>query len=285
MGVVAASWLRFPRPGEEAAPAPDWPLEAVLDGVAAAGFGAVGLDHYTLGGREADVVAAELRARGLRCSDIGIVRLGELEQPDVERLAATARALDARLCVAALHRPLPHEEIVRDLRAAATVLAPGGVRLAFEFTSYGHPVTLAEGAAICDAVGRHRCGLLVDAWHVFRGGESLADVAALGDDRIALVHVGDGAAKPLADALLEGRFHRLAPGEGAFDLGGFFEALGAAGYAGPVGVEVLSEELRSLPPAEGARRLRAATVRLRSPSRPGRASRGTRQRLRPRRSS
>jgi sugar phosphate isomerase/epimerase len=242
----------------------------VLDGVADAGFGAVGLDHYTLDGHHPDRVASALRARGLTCSDVGIVRVGELQRADLERLAETGAALGCGLCIAALYRPLRHDDAVRDLRAAAAVLAPAGIRLAFEFTSYGNATSLAAASAICDDVGWDRCGLLVDAWHVFRGGESLDDIAALDGDRIALVHVSDGAAEPLADALLEGRFHRLPPGAGAFDLDGFFAALDAARYAGPVALEVLSEELRLLEPADAARRL------LRFLSRPGRASRGTR---------
>jgi sugar phosphate isomerase/epimerase len=248
--------VRFPGSGETEAPRPEWPLEAVLDGVAAAGFAAIGLDHYTLGGNDATSVAQALRARGLACSDVGIVALGMLDRADLERLAATAAELGAPTCIAALYRPLSHDEAVGDLRAASQVLAQAGIRIAFEFTSYGNTTSLAEAVAICEDVGWDRCGLLVDAWHVFRGGESLAAIAALDGDRIALVHVGDGAAEPSADSLREGRFHRLPPGAGAFDLDGFFDALAAAGYAGPVSIEVLSEELRRLPPREGARRLR-----------------------------
>lgn len=257
---------------------PEWPLEAVLDGVAAAGFAAIGLDHYSLGDRDPKRVASALRERGLVCSDLGIVRLGELRRADVKALTGAAAALGAGLCIAAAYRTLTRDDAVRDLCAAADLLAPAGIRLAFEFTSYGNPTSLADAVAICEEVGWERCGVLVDAWHVFRGGESLADLAALDGGRIALVHVDDGAAEPLPDALLDGRFHRLPPGAGAFPLDAFFDALAAAGYDGPVGVEVLSEELRRLPPAEGARLLRNA--RLRSPSRPDRASPGTRPRPR-----
>jgi sugar phosphate isomerase/epimerase len=190
--------------------------------------------------------------------------------------------LGAKLCIAGLYRPLSHEDAVRDLRAATEVLAPAGIRLAFEFTAYGSATTLAAAVRLCDDVGWERCGLLVDAWHVFRGGESLADVAALDGGRIALVHVDDGAAEPRADATCEGRFHRLLPGTGSFDLVGFVDALEAAGYDGPVCLEVLSDDLRALPPAEGALRLRSSVT---SRSRPDPASRGTPPRPRPRRSS
>ena len=257
---MAVNWVRFPSGAADrtTAPVPLWPLETVLDAVAGAGFPSIGLDHYSLarfaGGP--DELATALAERGLGCSDIGILTVGALELADVERLASTAAAVGARLCIAALYRPMPHEQIVRDLRAAAEVLSPAGIRTAFEFTVYGHPTSLADAVRICDDVGWDDCGLLVDAWHVFRGGVSLDEVAALDGGRIALVHVDDGGLEPSADAMAEGRFHRLLPGSGSFDLMGFRDALDAAGYEGPISLEVLSEELRQLAPPDAARRLR-----------------------------
>ena len=44
------------------------------------------------------------------------------------------------------------------------------------------------------------------------------------------------------------------PGEGIYDLGGFLAAVDAGGYDGPVGLEVLSAPLRSLPIEEALSR-------------------------------
>jgi sugar phosphate isomerase/epimerase len=41
--------------------------------------------------------------------------------------------------------------------------------------------------------------------------------------------------------------HRRLPGEGEFDLAGYIRVCREHGYAGPWGVEVLSEELRNQP--------------------------------------
>jgi sugar phosphate isomerase/epimerase len=41
--------------------------------------------------------------------------------------------------------------------------------------------------------------------------------------------------------------HRHLPGEGEFDIPGYVDACRRIGYAGPWGVEVLSEALRNLP--------------------------------------
>jgi 4-hydroxyphenylpyruvate dioxygenase len=96
------------------------------------------------------------------------------------------------------------------------------------------------------------------------------------------VHVNDGGPPSGLDTTFEGRFRRRLPGDGTFDLAAFDDTLAAIGYDGPIGIEVLSTELRRRPPAEGARLLMES---LRSLSRPDRASRGTPQLLRPRRSS
>ena len=257
------NWLRFPSPGDPsgAEPAPEWPLEAILDGAAAAGFTAVGLDRHTVAayvaaGGSIDALGVELGERGLRCTDVGVFPLGTPGAlRAAEQLARIASATGAGICIAAHYAPTSFEAAVRELRQGAEILAGAGATLALEFVVYGPLRTLAEAAQLCEAVGWDRCRLLVDTWHVFRGGEPLSQLRSLGGDRIGLVHVNDGAAVPDADTVFEGRFGRLLPGRGAFQLAEFAAAVEAVGYRGVVGVEVLSNELRCLPPEEGAREL------------------------------
>ncbi len=136
------------------------------------------------------------------------------------------------------------------------------MRVAFEFTAYGHVRSLADAIEICSSVGWERCGLLVDAWHIFRGGESLDALRALDGEQIALVHVDDAAAPSALDPVVEGRYHRLPPGAGAFALDAFLAALDETGYRGTISIEVLSADLRALPPADGARVLRESLETL-----------------------
>jgi len=254
--------VSFPGGDEELLePTPAWTLDEVLDGVAAAGFAGVGLDHYTVGafvraGGRVEELAPMLHARGLACTDVGVVPLGEDDVVEAARgLARTGRLVGAPLCIAALIQPVDDDAAIRQLNAAADELADAGVRLAFEFAAYGHTRTLADAVRICDAVGWERCGLLVDTWHVFRGGEPMALLRSLAGDQIALVHVNDGAPPSRIDPVFDGRFRRLAPGTGTFALDEFGAALDGIGYRGPVSIEVLSTALRKLPPAEGARQL------------------------------
>jgi sugar phosphate isomerase/epimerase len=260
--LLAVTWVRWPGGDEDVTePTPAWPLEAVLDAAAAAGFEAVGLDHYTIGayvrdGGSVDDLGVLLRTRGLRCTDVGVLPIGRgSATAAATALAHTATIVGAPVCIAALYRDVAAEDAIRELHAAADVLDDAGVRIAFEFTAYGHRRSLRDAIELCSAVGWERCGLLVDSWHVFRGGEPLMLLRSLEADQIALVHVNDAAPHGGLDPVFEGRFRRALPGSGVFPLGAFAEGLAATGYRGTISVEVLSTELRRLPPHMGARQL------------------------------
>jgi sugar phosphate isomerase/epimerase len=253
---LAVNWVRFPGGDEDVSePTPAWPLDAVLDAAAAAGFAAVGLDHYTTAAHgRVDDVGAMLSARGLLCTDVGVLPVGEHGIVGAaERLAHAASVTGAKLCIAAFYGPA--RDAVRDLRASAEVLADAGARLALEFTAYGELRSLARAHELCEAVGWDRCGVLVDTWHFFRGGAAWPLLRRLHGDQIALVHVNDGPPASGLDPVFEGRFRRLPIGAGTFAIDEFAATLDAIGYRGPISVEVLSTELRRLPPADGARQL------------------------------
>jgi len=235
---------------------PRWPLELVLDGAAAAGFRAVGLDHYTLRGCPVDELGSLLRDRGLACSDLGILPVGRDDARAVaETLSHVASATGAPTCIAAFFAPLGRTEAVRALDACAGVLAPVGVRIALEFASYGGLTRLRDAVELCAAIGWDRCGLLLDTWHFFRGGAEWPVLRSLAGDQIALVHVNDGLEQVGGDLVWEGRYARLPVGAGSFPLAEFARALDAAGYRGVLSAEVLSDAVRRVPPAEGARTL------------------------------
>lgn len=227
----------------------------MLAGAARAGFRNVGLDDLTVAGREPGEIAALLRSHDLTCTDVGVLRVGEGDVREAAaRLAALASDAGAGVCIAALYTATPNAAIPL-LRAATTVLAESGVRAALEFAPYGALPTLADAITVCDAVGWDRCGLLVDSWHFFRSGEPWELLRSLDRTRIALVHINDALPLESGDLEHESRFRRAPPGDGTLELAAFAAALAALRYEGIVSVEVLSGELRSRPPAEGAAEL------------------------------
>jgi len=227
----------------------------VLEGAARAGFAAVGLDDLTVRGRRPDEVGALLLAHGLACTDVGVLRVGQGEiRAQADGLVALAAATGARTCIAALYTQTPGEAIA-DLRTGVAILAEAGVRTALEFAAYGGLRTMAEAIEICAGIGWERCGLLVDTWHFFRGGEPWDLLRSLEPEQIALVHLNDAPAPIGDDVVHESRFRRTVPGGGTFRLDEFARALDAIGYDGVVSVEVLSADLSRRPPAEGAQEL------------------------------
>jgi sugar phosphate isomerase/epimerase len=241
--------------------APAWPLEDVLAGAAAAGFRDVGLDDLTVGGADPEEVAALLRAHGLACTDVGVLRVGAGDvRTQAESLAGLGSATRAGVCIAALYTRTP-DEALPDLHTAAAVLGDAGIRIALEFAPYGGLRTLADAVGGCAAVGWERCGLLVDTWHFFRSDEPWALLRSLDADQIALVHVNDAPAVE-RELVYESRFRRVPPGSGTFALADFAAALSATGYDGVLSIEVLSSALRRRPPAEGARELLGSLHRL-----------------------
>lgn len=258
--VPSVNWLRFDPddPGHPRPPAQ--PLDELLTAAAAAGFTQVGLDDLTLrgyvgGGGSLDDVPALVRSHGLALSDLGVLRVGEPDVLDVARtLASLAAATGARVCMTALYTEVD-DAAAAQLRACAETLHGAGARLAVEHGAYGYLRTLADSAALCEAVGWERCGVLADSWHFFRGESDWGLLRSLGRGQIAHVHVNDGAAEAAPDPVIDSRFRRLPPGAGSFPLDEFRSAIEASGYDGAISAEVLSAELRQLDAGEAARTL------------------------------
>ena len=76
------------------------------------------------------------------------------------------------------------------------------------------------------------------------------------------VQLNDGPLAPETD-LVEATLHeRRLPGDGEFDLTGLVSVLDAIGADAPYGVEVFSDELHALSPADAAQRAAIATRRV-----------------------
>jgi sugar phosphate isomerase/epimerase len=150
------------------------------------------------------------------------------------------------------------ERHVTRFRPIAQIMADHGIRLGLEFLGPktlrdGHPYEFISTAAgmldLCRAIGTGNVGLLLDAWHWYTSGGTLADLATLTNADIVYVHINDAPEGIALDEQLD-NVRRL-PGEtGVIDLTGFLQALRAANYDGPVTPEPFSERVRSLPPDE-----------------------------------
>ena len=243
------------------ATAPRWPTPELVAGCLAAGVGQVGLWREQTADFGLDNTVRAVRAAGLRVSTL--CRGGFFHRSDW--LDENRRAIDE---AAALGAPvlvlvsggLPAgsrdiDGARRHVADAIAQLAPyaqaAGVCLAIEPL---HPMfasdrcvvsTLAQALDIAEQHPVGVVGVVVDTYHLWWDDQVYAQIARAGR-RIASFQLADWAT-PLPEGVLTGR---ALPGEGCVELARLWRAVAAAGYTGPVEVEVFNDALWQRPGAE-----------------------------------
>lgn len=132
--------------------------------------------------------------------------------------------------------------------------AERGLAVCIEFLPWTAIPNLGTARAIIDAAGAANGRVVIDSWHLFRSGGTLADLAALPPRLVGAVQLSDAPAEPAESLLQETLSARLLPGEGAFDLAGLVRTLDGIGSTAPLGLEVISREMSALPAREAAER-------------------------------
>jgi sugar phosphate isomerase/epimerase len=237
------------------------PVRERVEAAAAAGFRGIGLLY-------ADLVPAldRYRARGLRTllDDHGIVDLelelltdwwttGPVRQRSdrVRReLLAAAGALGAdhiKIAPDVTDSPWDHDRWVTEFAGLAAEAADAGTRIGLEFLPWSNIKTVHDGLKLVQDAGSTAGGLIIDVWHTERAHTPPADLAAVPLRYIVGVELNDADAEPIGTLFEDTVNRRRLCGEGAFDLPGVITALRAAGWHGPWGVEILSEQHRQTP--------------------------------------
>jgi sugar phosphate isomerase/epimerase len=238
-----------------------WSLREAVEGCARHGIGWIGPWRHKVADLGVAASARLIRDAGLRVS--GLCRGGwfpaatqaERRARIEDNLRAVEEAAELGTDVLVLVcGPAPD----RDLAAARAMVAEGvaaivshatacSVRLAIEPL---HPmfagdrsviVTLGEALDLAERFPEDRCGVIVDAYHVWWDPQVEAQVARAGR-RILGYHVSDWLAPP-PDALLG----RGMMGDGVIELRRLRGAVEAAGYTGPIEVEIFNQALRDAP--------------------------------------
>jgi sugar phosphate isomerase/epimerase len=180
----------------------------------------------------------------------------EAEQPrlDEETAYAAARAYGARCLNVGSDfgdRGLSRHYMRGKFRALCERAAANGVDIALEIVPWSDVPDIGSALEVIDGIDN--AGLVIDAWHVFRGGIPLSDLASLPADRIFCIQVNDAEAA-VRGSLPEDTQRRRPCGEGVFDLDGFVDSLERAGAGVPLSVEIISPDMASLDVDEAARR-------------------------------
>lgn len=143
-----------------------------------------------------------------------------------------------------------------------------GLLVCLEFMPFGGIPNLNLAREIVESADRSNGGLMIDTWHLQRSGSTLDELRSLPGELILGIQISDASREPEGALVQETMNSRRFPGEGDLDLVGFVRTLDAIGSRAPLGIEVLSQEARALPPRETARRaadgLRTILARARS---------------------
>ncbi len=127
-----------------------------------------------------------------------------------------------------------------------------GVRPAMEFLGFVEQINTIEAAVEIIRIADHReATIVIDPFHIFRGGGSFASLSTLSPTEIAISHFNDTPSLP--PRLQQHDRDRVMPGEGHLDLEGYVGLLKGIGYDGWLSLELFNEALWLKDPFEVAR--------------------------------
>jgi sugar phosphate isomerase/epimerase len=134
-------------------------------------------------------------------------------------------------------------------------------KIVYEFMPFDANVRSIDAAlAVVEGAGARNGGIAIDTWHMAKLAIPPEELRRVPPQYLSWVELSDGRVEDLDDLIDETVNHRRLPGEGEFDLRAYIAACEDQGYAGPWGVEVLSEELRNQPMEEIFRRAYETTA-------------------------
>jgi sugar phosphate isomerase/epimerase len=236
-------------------------LPEVVDACGCAGLTMIGPWRHKVAEIGVAAAARLIRDAGLRVSslcrggffpaadDAGLRTADEDNRRAVEEAAELGTDVLVLVCGPPLGRDVQaaRAQILRGIERLEPHAAELGVRLAIEplhpmmISERSAIVTLGEANDLAERFDTHRVGVVVDAYHVWWD-PRLDDEIARAGPRILGYHVSDWLV-PTTDRL-EGRGMM---GDGVIDLRAIRAAVEAAGYDGPIEVEVINRAFRDKP--------------------------------------
>ncbi|WP_304450630.1 bifunctional sugar phosphate isomerase/epimerase/4-hydroxyphenylpyruvate dioxygenase family protein [Nocardiopsis sp. YSL2] len=138
------------------------------------------------------------------------------------------------------------------LRRLAETAAPYGVRVAYEALAWGRWVDDYRHAwRLVREADHPGLGVCLDSFHILSRGHDPSGIRDIPGEKIFFLQLADAPLMPM-DVLHWSRHHRCFPGQGAFDLTGFTGHVLAAGYEGPLSLEVFNDVFRASDPERTA---------------------------------
>jgi len=148
----------------------------------------------------------------------------------------------------------PMPRLIEAFAGLCADAAEHGTRVGFELMPFAMIDTLKDSLAMVEGAGAKNGGIIFDLWHIVKLKIPYEEVARVPPQYVVGIEINDGTFEAPWSLHEDTVNHRRLCGEGEFDVKGFVRRMLEAGYTGPWGIEVLSEELRKKPLEELTRR-------------------------------
>ena len=127
--------------------------------------------------------------------------------------------------------------------------AARGIRIVYELMPFSVIETLEKTRQLVEGAAQRNGGVIFDLWHIVKLGIPYDEIMRFPGAYFMGLELNDGYLRTPAgmDMVTETTAHRKLCGQGEFDIKGLTSRLPTSAYRGPVGIEVLSLELRSWP--------------------------------------
>ena len=144
----------------------------------------------------------------------------------------------------------------RRLREAASVLGDQGCRLGMEYVGpktlwassrYTFIHSMREMKELIAEMCKPNVGMVLDTWHWYTSGETVADLKTLTNHDIVSIDMNDAPTGIPVDQQVDGR-RELVCATGVIDIAGFLNALNSIGCDAPARCEPFNAPLRAMPP-------------------------------------
>jgi sugar phosphate isomerase/epimerase len=267
--LVAAYWTIsgdvWPFAENEISP---FPFAERVEAAAKAGYKGVGLIHADLQATREKIGLKEMRrildANGMPHVELEFIThwfsSGELRtasdkvRRELFEAAEVLGARDVKIApeFEATTIDIPHvtdsfAEICRDA-------ARHGTKIALEIMPFSNVKTVETARAIVEGAAQANGGLLIDIWHIARGGIAYEKVAEIPKQYMVSVELDDADAGIVGTLWEDTIYERRLCGEGVLNPPAFIDAVRKTGFDSFYSVEVISKKHRVLPLEEAARR-------------------------------
>ena len=258
------------------------PLNEIVLLAANSGYNAIEpwiseIRQYRDGGGSLPDLKQQLEDRDLHVpSAIGFARW--LVDDDAARAEGLAQMRDDMSLVAAIGgtaiaappagannaEPIPIAAAAERYRAVLELGRETGVVPQLEIWGMSRNLSrLSEAAAVAIEAGHPDACLLLDVFHLHRGGSEFSGVHLLNGDALRVFHFNDYPAQPPADQLKDS--DRVYPGDGVAPLEQLLSDLRAIFFNGWFSLELFNPEYAKLPPEQVARAARDKLAALLPP--------------------